>query len=135
LPSDHILLAPNGVTVLETVNLGSKFVYKTGRWREMITVGRALRYIVEEQLGNPIQSAQATVIDLEKMLAQVLGEDVKVPVKPVVVFTHPLAIVEAEDPPIPVCKLDKLKKHVQLPGQRLEQAVYDQIASFLDGKI
>jgi hypothetical protein len=135
LPGDHILLAPNGVMVLETVNLGSKFIYKNGRGREMISIGRALRYIVEEHLGNPIQSAQAAAVHLERMLGQALGEDVKVPVKPVVVFTHPLAIVEAEDPPIPVCKLDKLKKHVQLPGPRLEQAVYDQIAAFLDGKI
>ena len=135
LPSDHVLLAPNGVVVLETVNLASQFTYKDGRWREMISVGRALRYIVEEHLGDPIKGARSAAEDLERRLSQVVGEGVRVPVKTVVVFTHPRAILEAENPPIPVCRLDKLRKQVQLQGPRLEQAVYDQVAGYLDSKI
>jgi hypothetical protein len=135
LPCDHVLLTPNGLIVLETVNLDSHFTYKNGRWRERITLGRALRYIVEEHLGNPIQSAQAAAADLEARLGPVIGEGARLPVKPVVVFTHPASQIEVEDPPIPVCKLDKLKKHLQLPGPRLEQAVYDQVAAYLDSRM
>jgi len=135
LPSDHVLLTPNGVVVLETVNLASQFTYKDGRWRERFGVGRALRYIVEEHLGDPIQSARGAAEDLERKLGQVVGEGARPPVKAVVVFTHPGAILAVEDPPIPVCRLDKLRKQVQLPGPRLEQAVYDQIAVYLDSKM
>jgi hypothetical protein len=135
LPSDHVLLTPNGLVVLETVNLGSHFTYKNGRWHERITFGRALRYIVEEHLGNPIKSAQAAAADLEARLDPLVGEGAHLPVKPVVVFTHPASQIEVQDPPIPVYKLDKLKKHLQLPGPRLEQAVYDRVAAYLDSRM
>jgi hypothetical protein len=51
------------------------------------------------------------------------------------VFTHPAAKIEVENPPLPACMLDKLKKQVQIQGPRLEQGVYDQVASYLDGLI
>ena len=135
LPSDHVLLTPNSLVVLETVNLASHFTYKNGHWREMIGVGRALRYIVEEHLGDPFKSARGSAQFLEDQLSQVIEGTARLPVKAVVVFTHPAAQVEAENPPLPVCKPDKLKKHLQIQGPRLEQAVYDQVTEFLDRKM
>ena len=46
LQCDHVLLTPGGVVVFETINLEGKFTYKDGRWKEKITLGRALRYLV-----------------------------------------------------------------------------------------
>lgn len=135
IPTDHVLLTPNGVVVLETVNLAGQFTYKNGRWREHMTFGRTLRYIVEEHLGDPLKSAHLGMVYLEKRLRQVVGEEVRLPVKAVVVFTHPAVRLEIEDPPLPVVTLDKLKKHLQLPGPRLEQAVYDPIAAYLESKV
>jgi hypothetical protein len=135
LPCDHVLLTPNGLVVLETVNLGSRFTYKDGRWREGFNFGRALRYIVEEHLGDPVKNAIGAAQFLEERVNQMLEGKASVPVKPVVVFTHPASQLDVENPPIPVCKLDKLKKHVQIQGPRLEQATYEQIASYLDGLI
>ena len=57
LPADHILLSPAGVTVLETVNLDGAYSYLDGKWKESMTIGRALRYIVEEHLGDPTRAA------------------------------------------------------------------------------
>jgi hypothetical protein len=135
LPCDHLLLTPNGLVVLETVNLASHFTYKNGRWREMIGVGRALRYIVEEHLGDPFKSASSAAQLLEERVNQMLEGKSRVPVRAVVVFTHPAAKIEVENPPLPACMLDKLKKQVQIQGPRLEQGVYDQVASYLDGLI
>ena len=135
LPCDHVLLTPNGLVVLETVNLGSQFTYKNGRWREAIGVGRALRYIVEEHLGDPFKSARSAAQFLEEQLSQVHEGKGDVPVKAVVVFTHPAAQIEVENPPLPACTVDKLKKHMQIQGPRLEQAVYEQVEDFLDRKI
>jgi len=135
LPCDHVLLTPNGVFVLEVVNLAGQFTYKKGRWRENISLGRALRYIVEEHLGDPLKSARLGAVYLEKRLRQVVGEEAALPVKGVVVFTHPAVRLEIENPPLPVCTLDKLKKQLQLPGPRLEGAVYDQVAEYLASKI
>jgi hypothetical protein len=135
LPCDHVLLTPNGVVVLETVNLGSRFAYKNGHWREAIGVGRALRYIVEEHLGDPFKSAHSAAQLLEEQLGRVREGKGGVPVRAVVVFTHPAARIEVENPPLPACTVDKLKKHVQIQGPRLEQGVYEQVAGYLDGLI
>jgi len=135
LPCDHLLLTPNGLVVLETVNLGSRFTYKNGRWREMIGIGRALRYIVEEHLGDPFKSATNAAQLLEERVDQMLEGKSRVPVRAVVVFTHPAAQIDVENPPVPACMLEKLKKHVQIQGPRLEQAAYEQVASYLDGLI
>ena len=135
LPCDHVLLTPNGVFVLETVNLAGQFTYRRGRWREMIGVGRALRYIVEEHLGDPIKSAGSAAHFLEERFNQVFGESSRVPVNALVVFSHPAAQIDIADPPIPVCKLDKLKKLLQTQGPRLDQGVYEQVAGYMDSKI
>lgn len=135
LPSDHVLLTPNSLVVLETVNLASHFTYKNGRWRERFGVGRALRYIVEEHLGDPFKSARSSVQFLEDQLSQVIEGAAHMPVKAVVVFTHPAAWIEVENPPLPVCKVDKLKKYLQIQGSRLEQAVYEQVTQYLDRKM
>ncbi len=135
LPCDHVLLTPNGLFVLETVNLGSRFTYKNGRWREVIGAGRALRYIVEEHLGDPFKSARSAAQFLEERVSQTLEGKAGVPVRAVVVFTHPAAQIEVENPPMPACKVEKLKKHVQIQGPRLEQAAYEQVTEFLDRRI
>lgn len=135
LPCDHVLLTPNGLFVLETINLAGYFIYKRGRWREKMNVGRALRYIVEEHLGDPIKSARSSAQYLEERLSQNTGEGSQVPVKALVVFSHPVAVIDITAPPIPVCKLDKLKKHLQMQAPRLDQGVYAQIAEYLDSSI
>ena len=73
LPADHILLTPAGVTVLETVNLDGVYTYLNGKWKESMTIGRALRYIVEEHLGDPTQSASDSAEFLQRKLAELDG--------------------------------------------------------------
>jgi len=131
LPCDHILLTPEGVVNLETVNLAGQFIYKGKRWVERMTMGRALRSIVEERLGDPTRSALAVQRYLVEKLSELTGE--MITVKPVITFTHPGAELDLDlDGPVPVYMADKLKKHVPIDGPRLAPETYQSIAGFLE---
>jgi len=54
LPCDHVLLTPSGVVGLEVVNLAGRFTYRDRRWKEAMTIGRALRYLVESLVVVPV---------------------------------------------------------------------------------
>jgi hypothetical protein len=127
-PPDHLLLTPNGVVILETISLAGSFSYKQGRWREAMTIGRALRSIVEEHVGDPIKSALRT----EQTLRERLGKVVEgtVPIKPVVVFAHPAAELDIEKAPILILPAEKLKKQITIDAPKLEQTVYDQLDAY-----
>ena len=128
LPTDHMLLTPNGVVILETIALAGSFSYKGGRWREAMTIGRALRSIVEEHVGDPIKSALRTETVLHDQLGKVVEGTVSI--KPVVVFIHPAAELEIEQPPILVLPAEKLKKQVVIDAPRLDQADYDRLDAY-----
>ena len=132
LPCDHILLTPKGIFVLETVNLEGFFTYSGGKWKEKMTLGRALRYFVEEHLGDPIKSAQSAALLIQDKLSETITTEDVIPVKPVVVFVHPRVSLNVEHPPIPVCKVDQLKKHVRLNASRIPNDVYEQIQHYLE---
>ncbi len=125
LAADHVLLSPTGVLVIETVNLEGAFTYREGRWRERMNLGRSLRWIVEEHLGDPARAALSAADDLRGKL----GEGA--PVRAVVVFTHPRAVVEAEGAPLPVLRPEKLKKHAADKAPRLTGDVYAGVEKFL----
>ena len=134
LPCDHLLLTPTGLVVLETINLAGAFSYRQGRWKEAMNIGRALRYIVEERLGDPIQAAKQAEAELKEIFAKEFGPEISVPIKSVVVFTHPAVVLDIEAPPIPVCKVDKLKKQARINGARLPAEVYKKLSLFLEGR-
>ena len=51
-------------------------------------------------------------------------------IKPVVVFIHPAAELEIEQPPILVLPAEKLKKQVVIDAPRLDQADYDRLDAY-----
>jgi hypothetical protein len=132
LKGKHILLMPNGIMVLETINLAGEFSYLNGRWKEKMNLGRAIRYLLEEHLGDPITSARRAVKDLKGQIHTSLGESLSVPILSAIVFLHPLAQLEVKGAPIPVCKVDKLRKMVVIKAPKLAPEVYEQISSFLE---
>lgn len=127
MPCDHVLLAPTGIVILEVYNIAGSFTYREGRWKEAMTVGRALRYIVEERVGNPVISTKQIEIGLKEYLKKELGSDLSVPIKSVVVFTHPAVELNIKDAPIPICKIDKLRKQVSIRGPKLAPDVYEKL--------
>jgi hypothetical protein len=130
MPADHVLLTPVGLLVIETVNLEGVFSYANGRWRERMGLGRALRWIVEEHLGDPLKAAQEAASDLRRRLE---SENLKAPVRAVVVFTHPRAVVETAGAALPVVKAEKLKKHAQEKGVKLPADAVEAVRGYLEG--
>jgi len=130
LPIDHILVTPTGILVLETIAYQGMFVFQDGKWKENMTMGRAIRYVVEEHLGDPSRTVESAILFLkEKLALENLGG---VPVRGLVLFTHPAAILDLKNPPIPVCRIDKLRKHVDVPGAKLDPGTIQRIVSYLE---
>jgi hypothetical protein len=132
LPSEHILLTPTGVLSLEVVNLSGYFSRRNGRWKEAMTPGRALRYIVEERVSDPVVLSQAMVEELNSRLTKEFGDRLIVPVKALTVFTHPAAELEFDVAGVPACKIDKLRKQSTVPGPKLTPEVYEKLASYFE---
>lgn len=132
LPCDHILLTPMGVVILQVFNLSGSFSYRQGRWKEAMTIGRALRYIVEEHIGDPVTLAGQLKEDLDLRFKKEFGLDVTIPIKTAITFTHPGAELDVEEAPIPICKVEKLKKQMSFPPPRLTTEQYEKVARFLE---
>ena len=132
LPCEHVLLTPSGMIALEVVNLNGYFSYRNGRWKEAMTMGRALRYLVEERVSNPVVLAPSLVKELHDRLDRELGAETVVPIKALTVFTHPAVELEVEGGPIPAVKVDKLRKQIAMPGSRLAPDAYDRLCSYLE---
>ena len=127
LPCEHVLLTPFGVEIIEVFNLAGDFSYKDGRWKEKMNVGRALRYIVEERLGDPTRTAGELEEYLRDRFHQLLGNEQPVPIQSVVTFTHPAVRLEVKNPPLPVCRLDKLKGHIVKKTAKMDTEIYDKL--------
>ncbi len=132
LPCEHLLLTPNGLVAMEVVNLSGYFSYRNGRWKEAMTMSRALRYLVEERVSDPVILAQSMVKELHDRLDRETSQEVAVPIKALTVFTHPAVELDVEGGPIPACKIDKLRKQVSIPGARLSSEAYEGICSYLE---
>ena len=132
LPCDHVLLTPAGVIGMEVVNLSGYFSYRDGRWKEAMTIGRALRYIVEERVGDPVKLSQALTDELRQRFEKELGQPVSFPIRALTVFTHPATELEIEGGPIPACKIEKLRKQATFSAERLSPEVYGKMSSFLE---
>jgi len=132
LPCDHLLLTPTGIVILEVFNLAGDFSYKQGRWREAMTVGRALRYIVEDRISDPLASAGQLKADLKEIIARELGPGPEVKIKPVFVFTHPAVRLEVQEAPVEICRIDKLRKQIMIEAPRLTAETYGKLSSFFE---
>ncbi len=132
LPCDHLLLTPAGVTAFEVVNLNGSFSYRDGRWKEAMTIGRALRYMVEPRVGDPLQVGRGLVEELGERFRKELGPEFAIPIKAMTVFTHPGVELEVEGASFPACRIEKLRKLSTLGGERLSAQTYDQLAAFLE---
>jgi hypothetical protein len=133
LPADHVLLTPSGVVVIETVNLEGRFVYRNGRWKQHMTLGRTLRFFVEETLGDPTARARADAQRISQLLdARLPSAGSAVPVNAVVLFVHPNSEVVADSPPVPVCQPAQLRKRIPSHLPKLPQARFEQVRATLD---
>jgi hypothetical protein len=130
MPIDHILLTPFGIVVIEAISYAGHFTYRDGKWKEAMTMGRAMRYIVEEHLGNPTEMAAS---EAELLRDKIFHAGMPViPIKALVLFSHPGAQLDVNNPPVPVCKVEKLRKQVEMSGTKLSAEAFGQIHQYLE---
>lgn len=132
LPSRHILLSPYGITLFHTINWEGVFKYKNNRWKELINFGRAIRYPLEQHLGDPTKESIIAEQAMKEIFEKSLGKSYKIDIKSMIVFLHHKVRLEIENSIIPVYKIDILKKQIISKGTRMPEDIYDQIKSVLD---
>jgi hypothetical protein len=119
---DHLLAGPRGLFVLETKAHGGTIVYGDGRWWRIHAGARGL--LQRRQIGNHSAQAQRNARLLRRYLAVHLGaRAAALPLVPIVVFTHPHAMLDADDALIPVVHLRQLPALLQIyADDRLDAA-------------
>ncbi len=113
LPAPHVLLTPGGLLVITTRNQDGEISYKDGKWRRKFRWGYLLRiFRGEESLGNPHKDLDADVQAVRHFLQNNVSE-ADLPVEGIVVFIHPEAHLDLDDPQVPAVALQKLKALAQ----------------------
>jgi hypothetical protein len=104
---DHLLAGPRGLFVLETKAHGGTIVNADGHWWRLQAGARGV--LERRPIGNPSAQAERNARLLRGYLAAQLGARANaLPLVPIVVFTHPHAMLDADDAPVPVVHLRQL---------------------------
>jgi hypothetical protein len=132
-PADHVLVSWSGLTILALKRTDGAVTCRGGRWRRPWSLGRIVRALGEEQLGNPTQQAEAQVKALRTWL-QVQLPDADVAVEPVIVFIHPKAKLDVFEPAISSMLVGDLKDYLRSrpAGKKLTPQVFKALTKLLD---
>jgi len=114
LPAQHVLLTPTGVIVFVVKPQNGEIRCEGNRWRHKLTIGRVLRFLTEEGLGNPTQEARQETESLQRLIRKHVTEG-DVPVSAFIVFTSQdeKLRLEVVNPAIPVLRLRELKERMR----------------------
>jgi hypothetical protein len=110
LPAPHVLVGPEGVFTLTIVWQSKSYRVVGKRWHGDQGFLRKLNsYMRQDLIGNPFNDAALHAGQVQRLVNKVAPE-AEIAVQPLVVLTHPAAIVELEDPLYPVLYADPKKK-------------------------
>lgn len=117
-PVPFVVMDAGGLTTVLVRGQNGRITYQNGKWRHKDKWGWLKRFAGQESLGRPDQLALLEAEDLRRFLHKRLPEGIDVPVRPVILFVHPDAIVEAADSPVPVFRESELKRWLRREGRR-----------------
>ena len=106
---EHVLIYPGGALVLTAKEIDGKISVNKNRWRRKSSGLRRLFSFSGPQLGNPGQETDAAVANLESFLEEA---QLEIDVNGLIVFLHPLAELEVEEPEYPVLHSDEVVSFV-----------------------
>ena len=110
VPTDHLLLTPYGLTVLEVRPFFGRLTVNGDRWKRPASFIGFLQFFAEGSLGSPSREARENSERVSELLVHQLGEIGKeVPVNAAVVLTHPRVELVLDDPGVPVVKIGDLR--------------------------
>lgn len=110
LPAPHVLVGPEGVFAITTIWQERSYKVKGQKWYGDQGLLRKINgYMRQDLVGNPFREAQFHAQQVQQLVNKVAPES-GVEVQPLVVFIHPNAEVDLEDPILPVLYADPKKK-------------------------
>jgi hypothetical protein len=132
LPADYVLIEPGGVTVLVVKTQSGKIEYKNGKWRARrgflnLWLGR------DEPLGDPTNEAKEALGKINAIFTEKIPT-LRIPMRAVIVFSNPRAILDLEPSPIPVLQAEDLKNYVRGEAKlkELPNSIQRQMRAALD---
>ncbi|MCS7324276.1 MAG: hypothetical protein RMJ86_02825 [Anaerolineae bacterium] len=116
--TDYLLVEPGGVTVFVVRNQDGKITFRDGKWKRRESL---LRYWFgrDEPLGDPIEDLKEELARVSRALSDKLP-DLKIPVRGIIVFSHPRVVLDVEGSPFPVLRADDLKDYLRGAGRLKE---------------
>jgi hypothetical protein len=132
LPSPHVLSGPDGVTLIVVRSQAGRVTYADGKWVHKQR-GRFFRELAgQERVGRVELEVEHQVGRMQRYLEEHVP-GVEVPVRGVVLFTHPDVELDLEEPPVQVFYGKKIRGWLRGPGmgkalpddvrQQVEQAL------------
>jgi hypothetical protein len=106
---EHILVHPGGAAILTSREVDGTIERKKGRWRRRSSGLRRFLTFSGPQVGNPDLETETGIANLEKFLA---ANQLEVDVEGAIVFIHPNAELDIEDPDFPVLHGEELSLFV-----------------------
>ncbi len=136
----HVLLTPSRLYVITAKNQDGVIRKQGTRWKRNFSVKRLFLFFNEEALGNPTHEALSNAEKLRTQLSRALSGDLPA-IEPLVVFTHPNATLQLDDPSgrdrdeVPAMLAKDLKKHLrsQPKGTLIAPEVRRQLTEVLQG--
>lgn len=116
LPVSHVLREPGGLTAIVPKPQEGRIWFEKGKWRNKQGWSRLLRWVGQEGLGKPDQELERETQKLREWLRE-QAPDLQVPVRGTIVFTHPKAELELDNPPVSVMVPKQLKGWLRRAGK------------------
>jgi hypothetical protein len=117
-PHDYMLIEPGGVSAFVIRNQEGRIAYKGGKWKRKESVFR-FWFGRDEPLGDPTQDALAAAAKVNTLLTEKLPT-LKIPVRGIIVFSNPKAVLDLEPSPVPVLRAEELKDFLRGAGKQKE---------------
>lgn len=118
LPAAHVLVGPDGVRTFVVKWQRGEIRCRNDRWSQPLNpLQRLLRWMAQDTLGNPTREALLEAEAMRRYLVRRL-DGKEIPVRPVIVFTHPEARLDIEGSRIPVVHARKLKEWLRKEGRQ-----------------
>jgi hypothetical protein len=116
LPVPQVLREPGGLTVFVLKHQDGQILFENGKWRNKQGWIRLLRWVGQEGIGRPESEMENDIQALREWLKS-QAPDLEVPVRGVIVFTHPKAELALDDPPAPALTAKQLKGWLRKAGK------------------
>ncbi len=111
-PVPHLLIGPAGVWVIAPQYQAGNITFENNKLKQR-GVRLFSRLIGQEAIGRPDLEANGLCNDMSKFLKKSLPEEELPPLQPLILFTNPKAVVQAQDAAIPTMHVEKLKDFIR----------------------